>query len=349
MQTLGLETSKRILAIRKKTRELSGAISGSPLYPACGLPGGMSKAITPEQREAMEVVADEALDFAQFTLQVFEKHFLAADRYLDRLRDEAYAHETYYMGMVDEKGLVSFYDGRIRIVGPDGEEFALFRPEEFSAFLEERVEHDSYGKTLYLKPLGWKGLTDGADSGVYRVAPLARLNASRGMPTPLAQAEYERFFDFMGAKPVHHTMAYHWARVIEIVYAAERMRELVRDQELTDKKVRNLPTAAPREGIGACEAPRGTLIHHYRSDENGIIEGVNLLVGTQNNHAAISMTVEKVAKASINGAGVSESARNAIETALRAYDPCFGCSTHALSDERSLAIVVYDHAGHRVD
>jgi F420-non-reducing hydrogenase large subunit len=173
------------------------------------------------------------------------------------------AHD--YMGMVDKNNKVNFYDGEVRVVTPEGKEFARFKPGEYLDHITERVEPWSYVKFPYLKKVGWKGFVDGTDSGVYRVAPLARLNVSDGMATPLAQAEYEKMFATFGGKPVHNTLAFHWARLIEALYAAERMLELAEDKEITDTHVRNIPTAVPDEGIGIVEAPRGTLIHHKQT------------------------------------------------------------------------------------
>jgi F420-non-reducing hydrogenase large subunit len=169
---------------------------------------------------------------------------------------------------------------------------------------------------------------DGEASGVYRVGPLGRLNASEGMATPLAQAEYEAMYRSLGGKPAHNTMAYHWARLVEVLYAAERMQELAGAADLTDSKVRNLPEAIREEGMGVCEAPRGTLFHHYQTKENGIVERLNLLVATQNNAAAISMSVEAAARTLIKGGKVSEGKLNVVEMAFRAYDPCLACATH---------------------
>jgi F420-non-reducing hydrogenase large subunit len=171
-------------------------------------------------------------------------------------------------------------------------------------------------------------LVDGNESGVYRVGPLARLNVSTEMATASAQTEYETMFDALGGKPVHHTMAYHWARLIEALYAAERMVELSRDEDLFHSDVRHIPEQVPIEGVGVCEAPRGTLFHHYRTNEQAIVEELNLLVATQNNAAAISMSIEKAAKAFIKGHHISEGKLNRIEMAFRAYDPCLACATH---------------------
>jgi len=190
------------------------------------------------------------------------------------------------------------------------------------------VDTWSYMKTPYLKSIGYHGLCDGKGSGLYRVGPLARLNAAEGMATPLAQQEYERMFDACGGKPVHNTLVYHWARLIEVLFAAERMSEIACHDQLTDPGIRNIPTQTPQEGVGICEAPRGTLIHHYETDENAILKRLNLLVATQNNAGAISLSVEKAARAFIKRGRVSDEILNRIEMAYRAYDPCMACATH---------------------
>jgi F420-non-reducing hydrogenase large subunit len=162
------------------------------------------------------------------------------------------------------------------------------------------------------------------------------------MATPLAQAEHEKMFDALGGKPIHNTLAYHWARLIEVVYAAERMDQLAGDDELTNPIVRNLSHQIPKEGFGVCEAPRGTLFHHYETDEAGIAEKVNLLVATQNSAAAIGMSIEKAARAFIKGGRVSDGILNMIEMAFRAYDPCLACATHCLGGAPPMAVNIYD-------
>jgi F420-non-reducing hydrogenase large subunit len=329
-EKLGPEVVKRVIDIRKRVRQLNSMISGSPLYPVCCLPGGVSKALSEQDRAHIKSITSDALEFAQFTLRLFDEVFLKNKEYFDLITGDIYYHRTYYMGLVDENNRVNFYDGRIRIVDPHGREFIKFAAKDYFKYLEERVEKWSYMKILYLKGIGWKGFIEGIKSGIYRVGPLARLNASEGMATPLAQAEYEKMFNILGGKPAHNTLAYHWARLIEVMYAAERMAELADIPELTDPFVRNIPTKSPREGIGVCEAPRGTLFHHYRTDERGMVEKVNLLVATQNNAAAISMSVDKAARAFIKNGDVSEDLLNMIEIAFRAYDPCLACATHII-------------------
>jgi F420-non-reducing hydrogenase large subunit len=194
-----------------------------------------------------------------------------------------------------------------------------------------------------LADVGWKGFTEGPESGVFGVAPLARLNAAEGMATPKAQEAYEQFYETLGGKPVHYTLANHWARLIEMLYAAERMQELANDPEIVDPKVRRIPSKTPEEGIGVVEAPRGTLLHHYQTDERGLIAKANLIVGTQNNAARIAMSVDKAAKGMISKGHVDDGILNLIEMAFRAYDPCHACATHTLPGQTPLIVRVYDH------
>jgi F420-non-reducing hydrogenase large subunit len=330
IEKVGSEAALKVIAIRRKLRELMAAVAGKAIHPVFGVPGGVAKRVTSEQAEAFRKTAAEAVEFALFSLALFEKVVLANPEYVELIRSDAYTHRTYYMGMVDEQNRVAFYDGMLRVVSPSGHEWARFAPGEYRQYIEEHAEPWSYMKFCHLKALGWHGLTDGEDSGIYSVAPLARLNASEGMATPLAQEAYLKFFATLGGKPVHHTLANHWARLVEMLYAAERMKLLAEDDEITSDRIRQLPTAAPLEGVGVVEAPRGTLFHHYAADERGLITKVNLLVATQNNAGRIAMSVEKAARALVTQSTVDEGILNMVEMAFRAYDPCLGCATHSL-------------------
>jgi F420-non-reducing hydrogenase large subunit len=289
-------------------------------------------------------VAAEGVEFAQFTRGLFEKVVLENGQYVDLVKSDLFTHSTYYMGMVDERNQLNFYDGALRVVAPDGHQWARFDPAEYAQYIGEHAEPWSYMKFCHLKGIGWQGFTDGPDSGVYCVAPLARLNAAEGMATPLAEEAYLEYCGVLG-KPVHHSLANHWARVIEMLYAAERMKELAEDPEIIDPHVRTLPTAVPREGIGVVEAPRGTLIHHYHTDERGLITKCNLVVATQNNAARISMGVEKAARGLVDASHVDDGILNMVEMAFRAYDPCLGCATHALPGRMPLLVSVHDAHG----
>ena len=342
---VGVETGKKVIAMRRKLRELMALAGGKAAHPVFGLPGGVAKPLSAEDAARFREVANEAVDFACFTMEIFEKVVLGNSAYVDLILSDPFTHRTYYMGLVDENNMVNFYDGAIRVVAPDGHEWAKFRPDAYLDHVAEHTEPWTFMKFCYLKEIGWKGFADGEDSGVYSVAPLARLNVADGMATPLAHQAYLQFHGTMGGRPVHHTLANHWARVVEMLYAAERMRELANDSELTSPDVRTLPSAVPREGIGVVEAPRGTLFHHYRTDERGIITRANLIVATQNNAARIAMSVEKAAKKLITGGRVSDGILNMVEMAFRAYDPCLGCATHSLPGSMPLIVRVRDARG----
>lgn len=337
---VGQETGLRVISMRRRIREIITLAGGKVIHPVLGLPGGVAKRITAEEQAQIQEVAAEAVDFAQFTLGVFRSVVLANPAYVDLIVSDAFTHRTYYMGLMDEQNRPNFYDGRIRVVSPEGAEYADFAAAEYLDYVAEHVEPWSYVKFTYLKPLGWQGFTDGPGTSIYSVAPLARLNAAAGMATPLAQEAYEELFATLGGKPVHHTLANHWARVVELLYAAERLKELADDPELIDPTVRTLPTETPREGIGVVEAPRGTLFHHYVTDSRGIVERANLIVATQNNSARMAMSVEKAAKGLISKGTVSDGILNKIEMAFRAYDPCHACASHSLPGSMPLIVAV---------
>ena len=204
---VGMETAGAMIKLRAEAAEVISMIGGKQIHPVCGLPGGVSQAITAEQRDRIVEVTAAQIEFAKFTLKLFDDIVLGNGAYVDLIKSDMFTHETYYMGMVDENNKVNFYDGKIRVVGPDGVEHEKFEGKDYLAHLAEHVEPYSYLVYPYLKSVGWKGFVDGKDSGVYRASPLSRLNAADGMATPLAQAEYERFYSTLGGKPVHATDA----------------------------------------------------------------------------------------------------------------------------------------------
>jgi len=341
IKKVGMDIAGKVLKMRHDGHYLIKMIGGRPVHPNWGLPGGVSRGITEEQRVEIEKLGREAIEFAKFSLQLFNDIVLGNTDYVDLIKNDAFVHATYNMGTVDENNHVNFYDGKIRIVGPDGKEHALYDPKDYQEYIAERVEPWSYLKFPYLKKIGWKGFVDGVGSGVYKATPLSRLNAADGMATPLAQEEYERMYDTLGGKPVNHTLATHWARLIELLYAAERWVELATDPEITGDEFRVLPTETPDEGVGCVEAPRGTLTHHYWTDERGILTKVNLIVGTTNNNAAINMSVKKAAQGLIKkGVEIREGLLNTIEMAYRAYDPCMACATHTLPGQMPLEVTL---------
>jgi F420-non-reducing hydrogenase large subunit len=342
---VGLEIGGKVIQMRKYGHTVVEIIGGRKVHPCTSIPGGLTKGITEEQRKEIEMMGRWAIEFAQFTLKAFNDIVLSNKTYLDLIVGDIYTHKTYYMGMVDSNNKVNFYDGKVRVVGPDGKEYVKYEPKDYAAHIAEHVEPWTYLKFPYLKNVGWKGFVDGADSGVYMATPLSRLNASDGMATPLAQAEYEKFYSTLGGKPVHQRLAIHWARLIELLYAAERWVELVTDPEITSPDYHAIPTATPTEGVGIVEAPRGTLTHHYWTDERGVVTKVNLIVGTTNNYAPITMSIKKAADNLIKKGVVNEGLLNMVEMAFRAYDPCFGCATHSLPGQMPLEITIRDLDG----
>ena len=281
-------------------------------------------------------------EFAKFTLKLFDDIVLKNKNYVDLIKSDSYSLKTYNMGLVDKHNKVNFYDGMIRVTDQDAKEYLKFDVKEYYKHISEHVEPWSYMKFPYLKSIGWHGLQDGKKNGIYRVGPLGRLNAAEGMATPLAEKEHKRMFETLGGKPVNSTLAYHWARLIELLYATERAKELIEDSEITSKNVRN-PVGKPGDGFGVVEAARGTLIHHYKLDKNGLVEKANLIVATTNNAGAITMSVRDAAKGVIKKGKIDDGILNMVEMAFRAYDPCFGCATHTLPGGMPLEVNIYDY------
>jgi F420-non-reducing hydrogenase large subunit len=347
---VGVDIGKQVIESRGKAMDIIGLLGGKTIHPVGALPGGVSKAIDEEERAQIEAWGHDLVEFGLFSIQLFKDVVLGNQVYLDLILSDAYTTPMYYMGLVDEHNRVNFYDGQVRVVGPGGEELVKYRPEEYLDVVAEHVEPWTYLKFPYLKKVGWKGFATGADSGVYQATPLSRLNAADGMATPRAQEAYEEFYQTLGGKPVHGTLAIHWARLIELLYAAERLVELATDPEITDPHVRNVPTATPTEGVAIVEAPRGTLTHHFVTDERGIVQKANLIVGTTNNYAPISISIKKAAEAFIRqGQVLTEGMLNRVEMAFRAYDPCFGCATHSLPGQMPLEVRVRDATGDVVE
>jgi F420-non-reducing hydrogenase large subunit len=342
---VGLEIGGKVIQMRKYGHNVVEIIGGRKVHPCTSIPGGLTKGITEEQRVEIEKMGRWAIEFAQFSLKVFNDIVLANPQYVDLILGDIYTHQTYYMGLVDANNKVNFYDGKVRVVDPTGKEYVKYEPKDYASHIAEHVEPWTYLKFPYLKNVGWKGLVDGIDSGIYMATPLSRLNASDGMATPLAQAEYEKFYATLKGKPVHQRLAIHWARLVELLYAAEHWVELATDPEITSPNFHTIPTATPTEGVGIVEAPRGTLTHHYWTDERGVVTKVNLIVGTTNNYAPITMSIKKAASSLIKKGNVNEGLLNMVEMAFRAYDPCFGCATHSLPGQMPLQVTIHNAEG----
>lgn len=346
---VGLEIGGKVIQARKYGHTIVEMLGGRKVHPCTSIPGGVTKGLTEAERVEIEQMGRWGIAFAQFSLQLFSDIVLGNPVYLDLILGDIYTHRTHYIGLVDAQNRVNFYDGRVSVVDPDGKRLGKYGPDEYNDWIAERVEPWTYLKFPYLKKVGWKGFTDGKESGIYMATPLSRLNAADGMATPLAQEQYQKFYETLGGKPVHQRLATHWARLIELLYAAERLVELATDEEITSPHIHTVPTKTPTEGVGIVEAPRGTLTHHYWTDERGILTKVNLIVGTTNNYAPISMSIKKAAQSLIHkDTEVNEGLLNMVEMAFRAYDPCFGCATHSLPGQMPLEVAIRDAAGEPV-
>ena len=341
VEKVGLDLGGKVLENRGFAQKIQGIIAGHPIHPVAAVPGGMARAISEGERAEIERMAESLVIFAEESVALFENSVLGDPANAELIGSDAYYHETHYAGLVDEKGRVNFYDGKVRVVDPTGAEVALFDAADYLDHIAERVEPWSYLKLPYLKNVGWQGMTDGPASGVYRVNSLARLNVAESMATPKAQEAYERLYAHFGGKPVHHTLAFHWARLVECLYCAEEVLALSRDEDITSTDVRNIPTGKPSVGIGVVEAPRGTLYHHYETDSNGMIKSVNLIVATVQNNAAMNMSVKKAAKAFIKNGEASDALLDKVEMAFRAYDPCLACASHALPGQMPLEVSIH--------
>jgi F420-non-reducing hydrogenase large subunit len=347
VKKVGAEVGKKVIDARHAGHRVIEIVGGRRIHPCTGVPGGMTKAISDEERDEIKGLADAMVEFASFSLDLFDT-MLADEAIEEIVKGDLYTHETYYSGLVDENDKVTFYDGNVKIIAPDGSPFGSYEPKDYRDWIDEKVVPWTFLKFPYLRKVGWKGLVDGKDSGIFTVAPLARLNVASGMATPKAQAAYEKYFATMSpdGSPVHSRGATHWARLIEMMQAAETVQALANDPEITSPDVRAIPTEAPTEGVGIVEAPRGTLTHHYWTDDNGVITRVNLIVGTTNNYGPIAMSVDKAARSLISeGTVVTEGLLDRIEMGFRAYDPCFGCATHTMPGQMPMVVTIRDQDG----
>jgi F420-non-reducing hydrogenase large subunit len=348
IKKVGLDIGKQVIDCRARNHGVIKMLGGRSIHPAAGMPGGWSKPVSEEERKEIEAIARKNIDFALFSLKIFDDIVLKNPAYLELVTSDIYLHKTYSMGTVDANNQANFYDGMIRIIDPEGKEFLKYHSRDYMNHIAEHVESWTYLKFPYLKKIGWKGFVDGMDSGVYSATPLSRLNVSDGMATPRAQEHYERMYETFGSKkvnkrysPIHHRLATHWARLIELLYAAEHMLELAIDPEITSPDVRRIPDKIVGVGIGSVEAPRGTLTHHYCSDERGVLTKVNMIVGTTNNYAPMTMSIKRAAEKLITkGKVVEEGMLNKIEMAFRLYDPCLSCATHSLPGKMPMTVTI---------
>jgi len=327
----------KAIKLRKFGQDIIARLGDRRIHPNFAVPGGANKALDVKTRDAILSQIDEMIGYVQEGVVVIKGWMEAHQEDMEKFAVFA----SNYLGMVRSDDALELYDGDIRLVDKKRQEVVRFDNRRYLEHIGERVEPWSYLKFPYYKKLGWP-------EGTYRVGPLGRLNAAQKMATPLAQKEYAIFQQIRGGKVVEGTLYYHYARLIEDIYALERARELLEDPDILSTDIQTPGVVTNHEGVGAIEAPRGTLWHHYWVDENGQLEKVNLIVATGNNNYAMSKAVDDVAKTYLNGQKITEGYLNRIEAAIRAYDPCLSCSTHAIG-KMPLEVVVYDSSGNEVE
>ncbi len=338
------EIGKKVVRCRWLAAEMLDIISGKAIHPVTSVPGGYSKPLKPEELEKLKPMANEIFEFAKFSIDYAKKNIFP--KYLDAVK-ELGVIETGFLGTVKDDGALNLYDGKLRMMTPDGK-YEDFTYEQYTDYISEHVEPWSYLKFPYMKKAGGFSMDLASPKGIYRTNTLARLNVCDYIPTPLAQAELEEFRKNFG-RPAQLTLLYNWARLIELLYNAENVVNLLNDPEITSTEIR-VPVK-PREarGVGCVEAPRGTLIHDYEVDANGIVKNVNLIVGTTHNNAPMNMSVLKTAKTYIKDGKYDQGILNRIEMAIRAYDPCLSCATHNLDGSIAVSVQIVDKYNNVID
>lgn len=320
--------------LRQIGQQIIEMLGGKRIHPAWVVPGGVSQPLSAENREAMLAMLPEGIDITLNTLSWFRD---VLKNYADEISAFA-AYRTLFMGLVNKNNQLEMYDGQLRIV--DEELHVIqdkLKPENYAEFINEAVEPHSYLKSPYYKPLGYP-------AGVYRVGPLARLNIVSSCGTPRADAELS-FYRTLNPQSSFH---YHYARLIELLYCFEKITELLHTPDILSDRVRAHAQPNNFEGIGVSEAPRGTLIHHYEIDEDGLMTRANLIIATGHNNLAMDRGVMEVAKRFVHRSQLTDGALNRVEALIRAFDPCLSCSTHAVG-QMPLQVQLLDPQGQVIE
>jgi len=313
------EIALKGVMLRKFGQSIIAALGQKRVHPEFAVAGGVNSALTIEARDTIRRDLAARIEDAQAGIAI-------AKAWLNEHQDYADTFASFpcgYLGTVAEDGTLNLYQGKLRLIDCYGNRLEEFDPADYLDYIGERVEDWTYLKFPYYLKLGWPG-------GVYRVGPLARLNMCSGIATPLAHEEWRQWQQVNGGKPVQGTLYYHWARMVETLYALERTAQILEDPDVMSNDLYVPSDQITRRGVGCLEAPRGTLIHDYRTDPDGKLIDVNLIIATGHNNWAMSRSVEEVAKAYVDGTRLTEGMLNRVEAAIRAHDPCLSCSTHAV-------------------
>ena len=326
----------KAIQLRKYGQEIIAALGGRKIHPTFVVPGGVNKALTSDQRDTILEGIEQSIATTKVGLDIIKNWAAENKKDIDRFA----VFPTGYMSLVTPENGLELYDGKAKLIGSDGNEIVKFEGNDYLDHIAEHVENWSYLKFPYYKPMGYP-------EGSYRVGPLGRLNVAEKLDTPMASEEHKLFKQLNDGKPVENTLLYHYARMIEVLFCIERVQMLLDDKDILSTDILNTKKDFKGEGVGMLEAPRGTLFHHYKADENEKLTMVNLIVSTGHNNYAMSHSVDMVAKEYINGHEVTEGILNRVEAAVRAHDPCLSCSTHAVG-QMPIIINFKDTAGNIV-
>ncbi|NKN33411.1 Ni/Fe hydrogenase subunit alpha [Marichromatium bheemlicum] len=314
------ELARDGIRLRQIGQQIIETLGGKKIHPTWVVPGGVSTPLGAEQRDAILALLPEGLEIAKRTYDLYKG-------LLPRFRDEATRFgnfPTLFLSLVSPEGRLEHYDGLLRVKDAEGRILEdQVPPHEYPRLIGEAVEDFSYMKFPYYKPHGYP-------QGVYRVGPLARLNNADACGTPYADVALAEFRMLQESGPVSSSFHYHYARLVEIIYALEMMERLLKHPEILDTRVRARARSNRDEGIGVAEAPRGTLMHHYRIDETGLITWVDLVIATGHNNLAMNQSIRQVAAAYVDGDNLNEGMLNRVEAVIRCYDPCLSCASHAV-------------------
>jgi len=338
------EIATRVVKVRHMAAKMLEILAGKAIHPQAAVPGGFSKPLSQQNRDELRRMADETLDLAKFSIAFAKENIFP--KYLETVKTLGVI-TTGFLGTVKENGALNLYDGKARLMAPDGS-FEDFPYDRYTDYISEHLESWSYLKFPYAKKWGNFSMDLAKPSGIYRTNTLARINVCDFIDTPLAQAELEEFRQKFG-RPAQLTLLYHWARLIELLYNAENVIRLLDDADITSTETRVKVTPRAARGVGVTEAPRGTLIHDYTTDADGMITNVNLIVGTTHNNAPINMSVTQAAKSLIHDGQYDQGVLNTVEMSIRAYDPCFSCATHRLDGKISVRLDIVDAEGNLLD
>ncbi len=326
----------KAVQLRKYGQEIIRLLGGRRIHPTFAVPGGVNKALSAADRELILAGFDQSIETTLLGISIMKDW---AAKNMEDIQKFA-VFPTGYFGLITEENGLELYEGNLRLLDRDGEQLERFSASNYLDYIGEHVENWSYLKFPFYRKLGWP-------DGVYRVGPLGRLNIADKIDTPLANEEFKAYRQINAGKPIENTLYYHYARLIETLFAVERVKVLLDDPDILSNEILNTRHNFQGEGVGVIEAPRGTLLHHYWANENGQIEKLNLIVSTGHNNYAMSKAVDMVAKTYVKGPDIHEGLLNRVEAAVRAHDPCLSCSTHAVG-QMPMIVDILDAGGNTI-